>query len=43
MCAPTSSRLDNFSDIADIYCNDNNIFMGEVGHFGGEASTPQIP
>ena len=28
---------------ACIYCNDNNIFGGEAGHFGGEVSTPQIP
>ena len=26
-----------------IYRNNNNIFWGEAGHFGGEASTPQIP
>ena len=25
------------------YCNDNNIFGEEAGHFGGEASTPQKP
>ena len=49
MCALTSSRLDDFSDIV-IYCNDNNfVFGGGVGwgggagHFfwgGGAASTP---
>ena len=39
MCALTSSRLDDFSDIVTyIYCNDNNIFggRGEAGHFRGE-------
>ena len=39
--ALTSSRLDDFSDRVNY---DNNIFWGgEAGHFGGEASAPQIP
>ena len=38
MCALTSSRLDDFSDIVTyVYCNDNNTFLGgvEVRYFGG--------
>ena len=47
MCALTSSRLDDFSDIVTyVYCNDNNTFWGgvEVRYFlGGGTFTPQIP
>ena len=47
MCALTSSRLDDFSDIVTyVYCNDNNTFGGgvEVRYFGGGGTfTPQIP
>ena len=42
-CALTLSRLDDFSDIIIlIYCNDNNIFGGEAGHFfwGGGSFRP---
>ena len=34
-CALTSSHPDDFSDIVT-YCNNNNIFGGEAGHFGGK-------
>ena len=38
------SRLGIFPIILlPIYLNDNNNFGEEAGHFGGEASTPQIP
>ena len=33
VCALTSSRLDDFPIQQLIYCNDNNIFWGEAGHF----------
>ena len=47
MCALTSSRLDDFSDIVTYaYCNDKILFLGggvEVRYFGGGgAFTPQI-
>ena len=40
MCALTSSRLDDFSDIVTYaYCNDKILFLGgggvEVRYFGG--------
>ena len=38
MCALTSSRLDDFSDIVTyVYCNDNNTFWGgwKLGIFFG--------
>ena len=31
VCALTSSRLDDFSDI--VYCTDDNIFFGGGGNF----------
>ena len=42
MCALTSSRLDDFSDIVTY---DNNIFGGggKRGLLEGGGSTPQIP
>ena len=42
MCALTSSRLDDFSDIVTyVYCNDNNTFGGvEVRYFGGGELLP---
>ena len=48
MCALTSSRLGDFSDIVTyVYCNDNNTFLGgwKLGIFlgGGGTFTPQIP
>ena len=48
MCALTSSRLDDFSDIVTYaYCNDKILFLGgggvEVRYFGGGTFTPQIP
>ena len=48
MCALTSSRLDDFSDIVTyVYCNDNNTFLGgggwKLGIFGEGTFTPQIP
>ena len=37
VCALTSSRLDDFSDIVTyISCNDNNIFGGKLGILGGK-------
>ena len=46
-CALTSSHLDDFFDIVTYnYTVMITIFWGgggEAGHFGGEASTPQIP
>ena len=35
-CARTLSCLDDFS--VTCYCNDNNIFRGEAGQFGGGGS-----
>ena len=35
VCALTSSRKDDFSDIVTIFCNVNNIFWGEARHFFG--------
>ena len=44
-CALTLSRLDDFFDNSYLYTVMITIFFGggEAGHFGGEASTPQIP
>ena len=33
MCALTSSRQMIFPVQLLMYCNDNNIFLGETGHF----------
>ena len=35
MCALTSSRQMIFPVQLLMYCNDNNIFWGETGHFFG--------
>ena len=45
MCALTSSRLDDFSDIVNLYTvRITMFFLGKLGiFFEGEASTPQIP
>ena len=47
MCALTSSRLDDFSDIVTYaYCNDKYFFGGggwKLGILGGGTFTPQIP
>ena len=43
MCALTSSRLDDFSDIVTyVYCNDNNTFLGgwKLGILGGGELLP---
>ena len=46
MCALTSSRLDDFSDIVTyVYCNDNNTFGGgwKLGILGGELLPLKYP
>ena len=48
MCALTSSRPDDFSDIVTYVCTVMITLLFLVGReklgiFGGEASTPQIP
>ena len=45
VCALTLSRVDDFPIQLLVYCNFNNneLFWGEAGPFGGEPFTPQIP
>ena len=40
VCALTSSRLMIFPILLLIFCNDNNIFWGKAGHFGGGSFYP---